>query len=641
MTRFLISLLVALLAVALIGAAAAQEEAPVPRFEPDACLIPAPEAYAVECGYLVVPEDRAKPGSPAIRLALAIFRSNNPDKAPDPLVYLEGGPGGSALKIAGETFEQQLAPYARYRDVILLDQRGVGFSQPALDCPEMYSFLASSLAGNPTVDEEIAQLMNAVSACGSRLAASGVNLSAYNSAASAADLRDLAAVLGYDQINLMGISYGTRLALTVMRDHPEIVRSAVLGALFPPQVSLAADTPANLDRAFSALFAACAADAGCAAAYPDLEARFYELVARLNAEPASVKVIDPVAQAPFDALVNGDELYNAVSLMLYSASLLPLLPQGIAAVYDGDYSALADYLFLTLATESLISRGMYFSVQCVEDAAFDPPDTLADNVAAFPFLESFLRRSGDFADICAVWDAGAADPIENEPVSSDVPALLVSGEYDPVTPPAWGELAAETLPNAVHVVISTASHDALSTDCGAELAVAFLNDPTAELDTSCAAAEQGIAFALPGAALDLPELAFVSFTPDDGAYTVNVPEGWAQVQPGVFARTSSPTDQTVLILQSLPVTLEDFIQVIVSQVAELDAPPEVTATREANGLTWSLFEVDLFGFPTAVAAAERDGVTYAVQLVANNAAERDALREAVLLPVTDSFALAD
>ncbi len=641
MTRFLIPLLSVLLAAALTGVAAAQEEAPVPRFEPDACLLPTPEAYTVECGYLVVPEDRANPDSPAIRLALAIFRSNNPDKASDPLVYLEGGPGGSALKITGGSFDQVFAPYARYRDVILLDQRGVGFSQPALDCPEMYSYLVSSLAGDLTVDEDIAQLMSAVSACGSRLAASGANLSAYNSAASAADLRDLAAVLGYDQINLIGISYGTRLALTVMRDHPEIVRSAVLGGLFPPQVSLAADTPANVNRALSALFAACAADADCAAAYPDLEARFYELVARLNAEPASVKIIDPVAQTPFDALVNGDELYSALSLMLYNANLLPQLPQGIAAAYNGDYSALSNYLLLTLATENFISRGMFLSVQCAEDAAFDPPDALEANIAAFPFLESFLRRGGDFADICAVWDSGTADPVENEPVSSDVPALLVSGEYDPVTPPAWGELAAETLPNAVHVVISNASHDALSTDCAVELAVAFLNDPAVELNTSCAAAQGGIAFALPGAELDLPEFAFVPFTPDDGAYTVNVPEGWAQVQPGVFARSSTPVDQTVLIVLSLPVTLADFLQAVVSQLTGLDTPPEVTATREANGLTWSLFEADFFGFPAAVAAAERGGLTYAVQLVANNAAERDALRAAILLPVVDSFTLAD
>lgn len=634
-------LLSGLLALAaLTGATVAQEEAPVPRFEPDACLFQTPEAYTVECGYLVVPEDRANPDSPEIKLAVAVFRSNNPDKAPDPLVYLEGGPGGSALKITAPAFEQEFAPYARYRDVILLDQRGAGFSQPALECPEFYNSYLGALAGSPTPDEELTQIVDAVAACSSQLAASGVNLSAYNSAANAADLRDLAAVLGYDQINLMGSSYGTRLALTVMRDYPEIVRSAVLAGVFPPQVSLGVDTPANLDRALSALFAACAADAACAAAYPDLETRFYELVERLNAEPVPMTIVDPAAQATLEALINGDELLNTAVIVLYSTDALTLLPQAIAAAYDGDYKPFSSYVPLVLVSETFLSRGMYFSVQCAEDVAFDPPNALETSIAAFPRLESFLRRGGDFGAVCAVWDVETADPVENEPVSSDVPTLLFSGGFDPVTPPSWGELAAETLSNSVHVVIPNASHDVLNTECAAALAEAFFSDPTAELDTSCADAQPRVAFVLPGSALDLEGLAFTPYTSPDSAFTVNVPEGWAEVQPGVFARSSTMVDQTVLILLTLPLSLADFLEATAAQLGA-EAPPEVTATREANGLTWSLFEVDFFGFPTVMAAAERGGVTYTVQLVANNAAERDALRAAVLLPVVDSFALAD
>lgn len=627
-----------LLAAALTGAAAAQDATDVPRFEPDACLFPLPEAHEVECGYLVVPEDRANPDSPQIRLAVAVFRSNNPDKAPDPLIYLEGGPGGSALKASAPAFEQVFAPYARYRDVILLDQRGVGFSQPALDCPEFYSYYVESLAGDLTVDEDVAQVVDAMAACSSRLAASGTSLAAYNSAASAADLADLAATLDYEQVNLLGSSYGVRLALTTMRDRPTLVRSAVLAGVFPPQVSLAADMPANLNRALSALFAACAADADCAAAYPDLENRFYELGERLNAEPASMTIIDPVAQAPVSALINGDELYSAIFRMLYGTDLLPLLPQGIAAAYDGDYNALANYLLLNLASETIVSRGMYFSVQCAEDVAFDAPDALEASIAAYPQFETYLRRGGDFGAVCAVWESGSADPVENEPVSSDVPALLISGEYDPVTPPAWGELAAETLPNSVHVVIPNASHDAFTTDCATELAVAFLNDPAAELDTACAEPQAGIAFALPGGALDLPEIALVAYNDAAGGFSAVVPEGWTRVQEGVFARGSTPVDQTALILVGVPFTLADFLQATAAQLG-LAEPPEVTATREANGLTWSLFEVDFYGFPTIVAAAERGGVTYTVQLVSNNAAERDALREAVLLPAVDAFTL--
>lgn len=637
MTRIPISLLIALLAAVLVGAAAAQEETTVPRFEPDACLFPTPEAYTVECGYLVVPEDRANPDSPEIKLALAVFRSNNPDKAPDPLVYLEGGPGGSALKVSAAQFERLFASYARYRDVILFDQRGVGFSQPALECPEFYSSYLAALAGNPTPEEEFRQIVDAMAACSDQLVASGANLSAYNSAASAADVRDLAATLGYDQINLMGSSYGTRLALTVMRDHPEIVRSAVLAGVFPPQVSLGADTPANLDRALNALFDACAADADCAAAYPDLENRFYELVERLNAEPVTMTIVDPAAQSSLEALINGDELLNTAVIVLYSTDALTLLPQAIAAAYDGDYSLLSRYVSLVLASEIFISRGMYFSVQCGEDVAFDPPNALEASIAAFPRLETFLRRGGDFSAVCAVWDVEAADPVENEPISSDVPTLLISGGFDPVTPPSWGELAAETLSNSVHVVIPNASHDAINTECAAALAEAFLNDPTAKLDTSCAEAQTRVAFALPGGAPNVEAFTLVPYTDPDGAFTVSVPEGWTEAQPGVFARGSSMVDQTALILVRGDAALADFLAGLAAGLG-LDAPPEITETYETDGLTWSLLEVELFGLPTVIALVERDGVSYMVQLVANNADERAALREALLFSVLDSFA---
>ncbi len=622
----------------LTGAAAAQDGEGTPRFEPAACLFGLPDGYEVECGFLVVPEDRADPASPEIRVAVAVFHSNNPEKAPDPLLYLEGGPGGSALKATAPAFGRVLAPYARYRDVIVLDQRGVGFSQPALDCPEFYDYLLASLAGDLSVAEDAAQIETAVAACHDRLVASGASLTAYNSAASAADLADLAAALGYEQVNLLGSSYGTRLALTTMRDHPALVRSAVLAGVFPPQVSLNADTPANVARALDALFAACAADTACAAAYPDLEARFYELGARLNAEPVTITVPDPATQTPLAALINGDELYGAVFRMLYSTDLLPLLPQGIAAAADGDYGALASYLLLNLLSETLISRGMFLSVQCYEDAAFDPPDALATSSAAYPRLESFLRRGGDLGALCPrAWAVGAADPVENEPISSDVPTLLISGEYDPVTPPAWGALAAATLPNSTHVVIPNASHDAFTTDCGAALALAFVNDPSAALDTACAENQPGIVFALPGGLVDLSGVTLTPYSDPDGLFTALAPAGWTEMQAGVYARGATPVDQMALILAPLPLPLADFLQATAAQLG-LEAPP-AAVTQDINGLTWSLFEVDLFGFPTLVAAAERGGMTYTVQLVANSAAERDAARAAILLPVLDAFKL--
>ena len=209
-----------------------------PVFNPAPCAFPVSGGYRVYCGYLVVPENRASLNSALIQLHMAVFQSFAEGPEPDPVVHLAGGPGSSSLDVAGYLFGQGLDAVLDHRDFIFFDQRGTGHSSPRLDCPERNALTPTLLSGALSDDESFQAIVDAFHRCRDRLRAQGIDLSAYNSAASAADVNDLRLALGYNQLDLYGDSYGTRLALTVMRDYPEAVRSVVLDSTYPLEVNL-------------------------------------------------------------------------------------------------------------------------------------------------------------------------------------------------------------------------------------------------------------------------------------------------------------------------------------------------------------------------------------------------------------------
>ncbi|HEX6305128.1 MAG TPA: alpha/beta fold hydrolase, partial [Anaerolineales bacterium] len=207
-----------------------------------------------------MPENRARPEGSLIQLHVAVFRSRSEEPENDPVVHLAGGPGSSSLGVAGYILGQGMDAILEQRDLILFDQRGTGYSQPRLDCPEREALTPTLLEGSLSQRAEQDAIVEALRECRERLTEEGVDLSAYNSAASAADVNDLRRALGYTKINLYGVSYGTRLGLTVMRDYPQAVRSAVLDSAYPPQVNLYTSLAPNAERAFNQLFAGCTAD---------------------------------------------------------------------------------------------------------------------------------------------------------------------------------------------------------------------------------------------------------------------------------------------------------------------------------------------------------------------------------------------
>jgi pimeloyl-ACP methyl ester carboxylesterase len=305
-----------------------------------------------------------------------------------------------------------------------------------------------------------------------------VNLSAYHSAASATDVIDLMAVLGYESWNLYGISYGTRVALTLLRDHPDGIRSVVLDSAVPIQVNLTEQFAPNIQRALDLLFERCAADKGCEDKYPDLENSYYALVDQLNREPLSIAYAEETFQ------VSGDLLASLTIRALHDADAIVQLPKQISELTEGNTYWLPQQIGDLLYYWE-ISEGMRHSSICSEEIPFNSAEVTAGSSGSIhPALVEAVQ-SYDF-DVCELWQVVPAGEIETQAVSSDVPTLILSGDYDPVTPPVFGNMVAESLTNSYHFVFPGLSHGVVrSRRCGMEIMEAFLDAPDLIPDSSC------------------------------------------------------------------------------------------------------------------------------------------------------------
>lgn len=471
------------------------------EFQPIACRFALPESIVegedVECGFLTVEEHREIDSSQRarfIRLAVAIFHPPGGATQPDPVIYLSGGPGASALELIRYQYDLMSLPvFNTGRDLVMFDQRGVGLSQPALDCP-MFDELSLELLdrqvdGRQVDDQEISNLfLRTLETCQEELS-EVADLSSYNSSASAADVNDLRRALGYQQVNLWGGSYGTRLALEVMRSYPEGLRSVVLDAVYPPDVDLYLEAPVNFNRALERLFEACAGNSVCSQAYPDLRGVFFETVARLDAEPVLTEVVNPFTGEEYDAWMNGNTLLALTFQLLYDSKIRYLIPQFIYAASQGDYTAFERVRGNLMGLMGVSSRGMMFSVQCHEELAFSSPGEFRRMMERYPELGAMYESAllGGLAyQACESWGAGRAEENANRPVSSDIPTLIMNGEFDPITPPAWGLHAAETLSKSFVYEYPGIGHGASAVEgCPSQMMVAFLENPDVAPSGNC------------------------------------------------------------------------------------------------------------------------------------------------------------
>jgi pimeloyl-ACP methyl ester carboxylesterase len=473
-------------------------------FEPADCQFPTPVDAVVDCGYLVVPEDRSQDGSggaaQTIRLHVAIFPSSSPDPEPDPLIYLHGGPGAGVLQEIAFWYSEPFQHIVDQRDFIVFDQRGAGYSRPNLGCLDNTLAFYESLAEDQRLGLEEWEATHA-DACYNSLIAMGISLPGYTSAASAADIEDLRVALGYEQVNLYGSSYGTRLALTALRDFgPQgTIRSVILDSVYPLQVDLYAERAPNAQHALQTIFDTCAADATCSADYGNLEERFYALLEGLDAEPVTIKVPNPVTGEQQDVVVNGNRAIEAFYRAGYFSEWIALMPQMIDEMEAGGFDLFADAVENLYWVAYGIDQGAYFSVQCSDEAFFSSPEAVdAASARVQPLLRSHFT-GGTKAGLaaCATWDTYPAALAENQPVKSDVPTLILAGSYDPITPPAWSLAVAGDLENAAYFEFSGAHGVLFDHECARVLAGDFVEDPSTVPSPVCLGELQELRFARP------------------------------------------------------------------------------------------------------------------------------------------------
>ncbi len=488
----------------------ASDPAPVrtDSFESASCMFDNPtgfvEGETIECGYVRVPEQHAHPDGPSIRLAVAILKSHAENPAHDPLFIAQGGPGGSSI----DTYTQIVRPDTRVldkRDIVLFDQRGTLHSEPSLMCQEVIDLTIETIEQDLSTEEETQQYIEAVLACQKRLEDQSINLSAYNSIENAADIDALRIALGYEEINLYGVSYGSLLALHTMRDHGHGLRSVILDGVVPTQLNFVAEVPHTFNESMEALFDACANDEACNKAYPDLETMFYDLVRELNEHPSRIALTNMDTNNTYQAVLDGDALENALFQMLYATDILPAIPMILYDARDGTYDALGRMLSL-LVFDDTVSEGMYYSVLCAEDADFTLDDV---NVTDVPpsIAESQLQDIDGLLDVCAQWNVARFDAAVDAPVASDIPTLLFSGVFDPVTPAQFADAAAESLTQSYVYTFPYVGHGAAFTGpCVEDIMDAFLDDPTVDPDATCLADTSGLDFMTSATVLKIPKL---------------------------------------------------------------------------------------------------------------------------------------
>lgn len=575
------------------------------------------EEDEVQCGAVAVPESRNGLSDATIELAVAVYKARGADADAKPLVYLSGGPGGGAVAssewiLDGSTVRRLLTD----RDIVFIDQRGTGQSSPALKCPELDAVdLATALlpSDSPRIHEEG---LASVRACRERLVNEGATLAAYTTEENAADIPEVLRALGYDGWHLYGVSYGTRLAQAVMRDHESGLQSVVLDSPLPLDASFIVDTPASFQGALDAVIAACASDTACHEKYGDLGATLETMARSLQEEPFVANAYaDYEAEEPIEVLIDAPRFLDMLHGFLYSPWAIEYLPEELRIAQardDESFTLLASY---ALTAWGDMARGMYLSVNCAEE--LPSLQGREPGVDAQGLVHDFgLDWRYQFVDICAAWDVPAAEERLLGPLVSDIPTLILAGAFDPITPPAYADQIASTLENAHVFVFGNESHGLLGSTCPTRLIRDFLNDSGATPEPRCEPAALTLEFyeepdfdalfADPFEGSDCfgerlsnclgtnPELESLYANPAEcqglGARVCIVPFGHVRrdVIDAIVEFHRATAGIEILVLPSLPIP-ERLIATETSQVTAIDLYHEMQAIYAVTDFTPSTF----------------------------------------------------
>ncbi len=447
-----------------------------PKLQLEPCRLPGWNED-VRCGKYEVYEDRKAKAGRKLALKIVVLPALNEKPAPDPVFYFAGGPGGSATETIARAGKTYLAELRRARDLVFVDQRGTGGSNPLAcnlypDKNDMAAYFREVLS------------LERMRACRAELE-KVADLKRYSTPTAMADLDEVRAALGYELINLYGGSYGSTAALAYLRQYPQRVRTVTLLGVAPPDMKLPLPAIKGVQNAVERIFADCAAEEKCHAAFPDLPGDLTAALKRLEREPAQFVALNPFTRQTQQITLTRPVFGELVRTLLYQPEFARWLPLLLHQAASGEFGLFASIAFQSFrAIEDQVARGMHFSVVCGEDVPFITDAEIARARAGSFYGDARVQA---YRQVCGFWPRAAVPAGFAVPVKSDKPVLLLSGEADPVAPPWLAAEAAKHLPNSRHLTIPHTGH-AFSFPCVDKLIAEFVTKGSAkELDANCVA----------------------------------------------------------------------------------------------------------------------------------------------------------
>ncbi|MGI8559839.1 MAG: alpha/beta hydrolase [Luteimonas sp.] len=430
------------------------------------------DAVEAQCATLAVPENHDAPDGRQIELAIALIPADG-QAGPDPIVMIAGGPGQSALE-SYPLLHDAFADARRNRSVLLLDARGTGRSHP-LKCAEMEDADAA-----PEAEETPAVARGFAERCRDTLQKTS-DLRYYTTTDHIRDLDFVRQQLGVAQFNLVGVSYGTRVAQQFAKRYPTHARTITLDSVVPNSLVLGQEHAQNLDDALKQQFARCAGDPACKQGLGDIAAQLAQVRDTLRAGGlAPVRYRDPVSGQWRSESPTYGHLALLLRLYAYQPQAAAMLPLVVHDAAQGNYESLLSQSRAIYAQISgAMAQGMGLSVSCSEDFELAPDATDAETVMGSDFADFVVAQ-------CAAWPKGKRPADFRAPLTGDVPVLAISGEFDPVTPPRYGDEVVEGLKNGRHLVLPGQGHSVLGIGCMPKLFAQFIETADARaLDADC------------------------------------------------------------------------------------------------------------------------------------------------------------
>jgi pimeloyl-ACP methyl ester carboxylesterase len=445
-----------------------------PQLQLRACSIPG--VKQARCGVYYVPEDRRKPNGRILPLKIVVLPAKSKPPAREPVFYFEGGPGQPATKSAAAVEKLWIRDN---NDVVLVDARGTGDGH-RLDC-----ILPGSDAD---LQGYLEPIIADAKKCGAYLSGQ-VDLTQYVTPVAVRDVDDVRRALGYSKINLYGASYGSRAAIVYAKMFEKNVRSAYLSAVNPLDLRMPLYFSWSGQRALDALIDACLAEEKCKQTYPDPRGDLQTAIKRLRREPALVRVTNPATGAAENLKLTEMVFVGSIRSKLYWGGDPSLLAATLRRASEGDFSKLTeDYIRAVREVRRDISLATNFAVVCSEDVTRITPEE-AEKEAKGSFLGTFQVMA--HLELCQSWPRAKYPSNFFAPFKSTIPTLLASGDYDPVTPPRWGEVARRYFPNSLHIVAQMGHRDFKEEGCLASINGQFLRKGSIKgLNLECAKAPE-------------------------------------------------------------------------------------------------------------------------------------------------------